>query len=167
MRIERRATGLIEALVALGVLLVLTVPVINAMVQSSLTTLEMHRRLVLELRGSPRGSPGSRPRAGRRRPAGDQRVKALEQLPRLGQRLAAQRLGHHRGRCRRDRAAHALEGDVRDAPVLDPQVDGHAVAAERVVPGGAVAGRGQPPRQGRAERDLARSRSGRLTRYRG
>src|ERR1700674_165294 len=75
--------------------------------------------------------------------AGDQSVEALEETPCLGQRLAAQRLGHHRGGGGRDGAAHALEGDLLDAPVLDPQGDLHPVAAERVVTDGAVAGPGQ------------------------
>src|SRR5258708_7094558 len=75
--------------------------------------------------------------------AGDQGVEAFEQAPRLLERLAAQRLGHHRGRGGRYGAAHALESDLRDPPLLDAQGDLHPVAAERVVPDGAVAGPGR------------------------
>ena len=46
---------------------------------------------------------------------GEQRVHALEQLLRLGARLALDGLGHHRGRGHRDGAAIALEAQVGDA----------------------------------------------------
>src|SRR5690348_12068909 len=46
-------------------------------------------------------------------------VKRLEQLLGLGERLAFQHLSHQRGRCRRDRAAAALEAYIFDLVALD------------------------------------------------
>src|SRR5579864_1012580 len=99
-------------------------------------TLDPHR--ILAHAGE--GAAGGAAAGGR---AGDQGVEALEEAPRLLERLAAQRLGHHRGRGGRDGAADALEGDVLDPPLIDPQEDLHPVAAEGVVADGAVTRAGQ------------------------
>ena len=53
-------------------------------------------------------------------------VEALEQRPRLGHRLALDRIGHQRGRRLRDRAAGSLERDVRDAVCRPPASSGSA-----------------------------------------
>ncbi len=71
---------------------------------------------------------------------GEHVVEDLEELPRLGDALALDRLGHQRGRGGADGAAVALEADLLDDPVLDPQVDLDDVAAQRVV---AVGGAGR------------------------
>jgi hypothetical protein len=64
---------------------------------------------------------------------GDQLVEALEERLGLGLGLALDHLGHQRGRGHRDGAAAALEGGVLDDAVLQREVDGDLVAAERVV----------------------------------
>src|SRR5690606_1976814 len=64
--------------------------------------------------------------------AGQHLVNLLEQAYRLLDARALDPLGHQRGRRHRDRAAAALELDVRDASVAELHVEGHPVAAERV-----------------------------------
>src|SRR5450830_1826915 len=62
----------------------------------------------------------------------------MEEPLRFRERLADDRAGHERCRCRRDRAAGAFEADVADDPVLDLHVDRDPVAAEWVVSLGMV-----------------------------
>ena len=63
----------------------------------------------------------------------DHRVKAVEERDRLVDRAALDGVGHERRGRLRDRAAGALERDVRDAPVVEAQTERQLVAAERIV----------------------------------
>src|SRR5262249_16815086 len=60
-------------------------------------------------------------------------AEALENRLDLLDRFALEALGHDGRRGLRDRAARALEAQILHAPVLDPEVNLHFVAAERVV----------------------------------
>src|SRR4029450_2738936 len=80
---------------------------------------------------------------GARGVARDEVVEALEEPLHLLPALALERLRHHRGGGRRDRAARALEAHVLDDPVLEPHVDRRLVPAERVEALGAARGLGQ------------------------
>src|SRR6185312_12652073 len=69
----------------------------------------------------------------------EEHVHPLEQLPYARAVLTLDGFGHERGRRRGDRAAASLEADVLDPVTLQPQGEREAVAAQRVVPLGAVA----------------------------
>src|SRR3954462_3539288 len=65
---------------------------------------------------------------------GDQLVETVEEAARLREAAAFQRLGHQRRGGGRNGASGPFERDAADAVLLDVHVDGHPVAAERVVP---------------------------------
>src|SRR6202035_1149626 len=69
----------------------------------------------------------------RRGRLGDEAVEAGEEVARLRDGLALERVGHQRGGGGRDRAAAAFKRDVPDHLVLDVEIEGDLVAAQRVV----------------------------------
>ena len=79
----------------------------------------------------------------RRRMAGDHLVKAAEELFGFCFGLALQALRHHRGGRFRNGAAGALEADVANRVAFEIEIDGEAVAAERIESLGLVIGAGE------------------------
>src|SRR5579883_153394 len=72
--------------------------------------------------------------------AGDLGMKALEERIGLGERLAAKDLGHQRSRRRRDGATATLEAHILDPIAIERDIDGHAIAAQRIMPVGEAIG---------------------------
>ena len=82
-----------------------------------------------------------------------QMQEAAHQLFRFGPCAALEHVGHQRGGGLADGAALAFESDVGDAAILAQlQIDGHAVAAERIVALGLVAGAFQHAKMARMAR---------------
>src|SRR5712692_10894495 len=77
--------------------------------------------------------------------ARDHPMKGLEQIGRFLERLPFHAVGHERRRGFRDGAPRSLKADIDDTTILDAEVHGQAVAAERVI------AFGLPPGLDRAE----------------